>query len=196
MPGGRPRGFDPRTALDRALELFRRQGYEGTSLSDLTAAMGINRNSLYATFGNKEQLFRQALDRYAAGPAAFAAEALEEPTARAVVERTLLGAVELTCGERAPSGCLSVNAVHACGPESEPVRAEVVARRAAGEDALRRRLERAPDLPPGCDPGALARLVHTVTDGIAVQAASGHDREQLLQVAELALRALFPAGEG
>ncbi|MFC8720742.1 TetR/AcrR family transcriptional regulator [Kitasatospora sp. NPDC057198] len=193
MPGGRPRGFDPRTALDRALEVFRRQGYEGTSLTDLTAAMGINRNSLYATFGNKEQLFQQALDRYAAGPGAFAAEALEEPTARAVVARTLYGAVELTCGAHAPAGCLSVNTVHACGPESEPVRAGVVARRAAGEDALRRRLERAPDLPPGHDPATLARLVHTLTDGIAVQAASGHDREQLLGVAELALRALFPA---
>lgn len=131
MPGGRPRGFDPQAALDRALELFRRQGYEGTSLTDLTAAMGINRNSLYATYGNKEQLFRQALDRYAAGPGAFAAEAPAEPTARAVVARMLRGAVELTCGEHAPPGCLSVNAVHACGPESAPVRAEVVARRAA-----------------------------------------------------------------
>ncbi|WP_282205041.1 TetR/AcrR family transcriptional regulator [Kitasatospora fiedleri] len=195
MPGGRPRAFDPRTALDRALELFWRQGYEGTSLSDLTAAMGINRNSLYATFGNKEELFRKALDRYFTGPGAFAAEALEEPTARAVVERMLLGAVELTGGTHAPPGCLSVNSVHACGPDSRAVREEVIARRMAGEAALRRRFERAPDLTAGCDPGVLARLVHTVTDGIAVQAASGHTREQVRQVADLALRTLFPSAD-
>ena len=75
MAGGRPRAFDVDEALDRALEVFWRQGYEGTALSDLTAAMGINRPSLYATFGNKEALFRKVLDRYADGPAAYAARA-------------------------------------------------------------------------------------------------------------------------
>ncbi|MFE4516964.1 TetR/AcrR family transcriptional regulator [Kitasatospora sp. NPDC056783] len=192
MPGGRPRAFDPDTALDRALEVFWRQGYEGTSLSDLTTATGINRPSLYAAFGNKEQLFRHALDRYVAGPGAFAAEALEAPTARAVVERLLLGAVELTTGPHTPRGCLSVNSVHACAPDSEPVRQEVIARRMAGEAALRRRFEQAADLPADRDPRVLAQLVHTVTDGIAVQAASGHTREQLCQMADLALRTLFP----
>ncbi|MFE4974849.1 TetR/AcrR family transcriptional regulator [Kitasatospora sp. NPDC056651] len=191
MPGGRPRAFDPDTALDRALEVFWRQGYEGTSMADLTAAMGINRTSLYATFGNKEQLFHQALDRYVTSPGAFAAEALEAPTARAVVERLLLGTIELTTGPHTPHGCLSVNSVHACAPDSAPVRQEVIARRMAGEAALRRRFEQAADLPADCDPQVLARLVHTLTDGIAVQAASGHTREQLRQAADLALRTLF-----
>ncbi|HMH35803.1 MAG TPA: helix-turn-helix domain-containing protein, partial [Streptosporangiaceae bacterium] len=86
MAGGRPRGFDVDEALDRALEVFWRQGYEGTALSDLTAAMGISRPSLYATFGNKEALFRKVLDRYADGPAAYAARALELPGARDVIE--------------------------------------------------------------------------------------------------------------
>lgn len=191
MPGGRPRAFDAQDVLDRALEVFWWHGYEGASLSDLTAAMGINRPSLYATFGNKEQLFRKVLDRYFSGPGAFAAEALEEPTVRQVIEHLVLGAVELTAGPHTPRGCLSVNTVHACGADSESVRKEAIARRMAGEAALRRRFERAPDLPMDLDPGVLARLVHTVTDGIAVQAASGHTRDQLEQVAALALRTLL-----
>ena len=101
MAGGRPRAFDVDEALDRALEVFWRQGYEGTALSDLTAAMGINRPSLYATFGNKEALFRQVLDRYAHGPASYAASALELPRARDVVEALVYGAIELTTGDQA-----------------------------------------------------------------------------------------------
>src|SRR3954451_12943615 len=108
MAGGRPRGFDAGEALDRALEVFWRQGYEGTALSDLTAAMGINRPSLYAAFGNKDALFRRVLERYADGPAAYTHEALEEPTARAVVERLLRGAIEVTTDPLTPPGCLLV----------------------------------------------------------------------------------------
>jgi AcrR family transcriptional regulator len=83
VPRGRPREFDIDQALDRALMLFWRKGYEGTTLPELTRAMGINRPSLYAAFGSKERLFRKALDRYDEGPAAFRKEALKEPTARA-----------------------------------------------------------------------------------------------------------------
>jgi AcrR family transcriptional regulator len=192
MPGGRPRAFDPAVALDRALEVFWRQGYEGTALSDLTAAMGINRPSLYAAFGNKEELFGKVLDRYVDGPAAYAAAALNEPRARDVVERLVYGAIDLTTGPDTPRGCLNVRCVQACGPEAEPVRQEVVARRMADEAALRRRLEHAQsagDLPADCDPGDLARFVMTLTDGIAVQAASGRSRDELRPVAETALRA-------
>ncbi|MBB5133734.1 AcrR family transcriptional regulator [Thermocatellispora tengchongensis] len=190
MPGGRPRGFDADVALDRALEVFWRQGYEGTSLADLTAAMGINRPSLYAAFGNKEELFGRVLDRYLAGPGAFATEALEEPTARQVVERLVYGAIELVAGEDSVGGCLSVGGLHACGPDAEPVRREVAARRRAGDLALTRRLEEADDLPPGCTPADLVRLVTTLTDGFAVQARAGHDRETMRRTAALVLNAL------
>lgn len=191
MPGGRPRSFDPDAALDRALELFWQQGYEGTSLTELTAAMGINKPSLYAVFGNKEQLFARALDRYLAGPGAFAADALDEPTVRAVVERLVFGAVELTTGTDTPHGCLTVKGVHACGPDAKPVRDDAVRRRKAGEAALRRRFENAPDLPRHANAATLAQLVHTLTDGIAVQAAAGRTREELQAVAQLALQGLL-----
>jgi len=118
MAGGRPRAFDVDDALDRALDVFWRQGYEGTALSDLTAAMGINRPSLYATFGNKEALFRKVLDRYAQGPAAYAARALELPRARDVVEALIYGAIELTTGPDTPLGCINVRTAQACGDAS------------------------------------------------------------------------------
>ncbi|MEU5868001.1 MULTISPECIES: TetR/AcrR family transcriptional regulator [unclassified Nonomuraea] len=191
MPGGRPRSFDADAALDRALEVFWRQGYEGTSLTDLTTAMGINKPSLYAAFGNKEELFGKVLARYLDGPGAYTAAALDAPTGREVVERLIHGAVALTAGEDTPEGCLCVKSVHAGGPDSHAVRQDAVAVRKAGEAALRRRLEQADDLPPHYEPAALAALVHTISDGIAVQAAAGRGRDELRQVADLALRALL-----
>jgi AcrR family transcriptional regulator len=191
MPGGRPRTFDADAALDRALEVFWRQGYEGTTLSDLTAAMGINRPSLYAAFGSKDQLFTRVLDRYLTGPGAFAEQALDAPTAREVVERLAYGAVDLTTGPRTPHGCLSVNTVQACGPEAEPARRDAIARRRGSRTALKRRLERARregDLPPDANPAELAGFVTMLTDGIAVQAAAGASRAELRRVVATALR--------
>src|SRR6266852_3492764 len=121
MPRGRPRAFDIDKALDRALGVFWRKGYEGTTLSDLTEAMGINRPSLYAAFGSKEGLFRKALDRYAEGPAAYVREALNEPTARAVAERLLGGAADLLTDPRHPRGCLAVQGALACGEAADSV---------------------------------------------------------------------------
>jgi AcrR family transcriptional regulator len=191
MPGGRPRSFDADTALDRALEVFWRQGYEGTSLTDLTTAMGINRPSLYAAFGNKEELFSVVLARYLEGPGGYAAAALDARTTPEVLRLLIRGAIELTTGQDAPHGCLCVKSVQAGGPGTEPVRQNVVAARKAGEAALRRRLEQADDLPPGYTPADLTALVHTISDGIAVQAATGRTRDELSRVAEVALHALL-----
>jgi AcrR family transcriptional regulator len=192
VPKGRPREFDVEKALDRALEVFWRKGYEGASLPELTRAMGINRPSLYAAFGNKEALFRKVLDRYAEGPAAYVREALAEPTARAVAGRVLGGAVDLLTGPRGPRGCLLVHGALACGEAAEPVRRELASRRAAAEAAIRRRFERARaegDLPADVCPADLARFLVTVLHGMAVEAAGGAGREQLRRVVELALRA-------
>jgi AcrR family transcriptional regulator len=188
---GRPREFDADEVLDRALEVFWRKGYEGASLSELTEAMGINRPSLYAAFGNKEELFRKALDRYADGPAAYTREALNAPTARGVVERLLHGAAEALTHPDYPPGCLGVHGALSCGEAAESIRDELSERRAAYEVSLRRRLERARmegDLATDVACTDLARLVMTVMQGMAVQAAGGASREDLRRVAEMMLR--------
>jgi AcrR family transcriptional regulator len=188
---GRPREFDADEALDRALEVFWRNGYEGASLSELTEAMGINRPSLYAAFGNKEELFRKALDRYADGPAAYTREALNAPTARGVLERLLHGAAEALTHPDYPPGCLGVHGALSCGEAAESIRDELSARRAAYEVLLRQRLERARtegDLATDIACADLARLVMTVMQGMAVQAAGGASREDLRRVAEMMLR--------
>src|SRR5215213_8653064 len=108
MKRGRPRQFDAERALDAALMLFWRHGYEGTSLAALTDAMGINVPSLYAAFGNKETLFRKALDRYVQRPASYLPNALKEPTARRVVDKLFAGAIGMAMNPRHPDGCLLV----------------------------------------------------------------------------------------
>jgi len=193
---GRPRAFDPDVALDRAMHVFWAKGYEGASLSDLTRAMRINRPSLYAAFGNKEELFRKVLDRYANGPIAYFAKALAAAKAREVIEKILLGAANMASDPRLPAGCLLVQGALACGDSAGSVQKETAARRAASEIALRRRLQRAKregDLPRNADPAELARYVMTVLQGMAVQGANGAKRDQLRQVARIALRA-WPKG--
>jgi AcrR family transcriptional regulator len=95
---GRPRGFAEDIALEAAMRVFWEKGYEGATLADLTEAMGINRSSLYASFGDKEAIFRMAMARYAEGPAAYLKKALQEPTVRTVVEALLHGALA-GCGK-------------------------------------------------------------------------------------------------
>jgi AcrR family transcriptional regulator len=191
-PLGRPRAFDTEKALDSALRVFWEKGYEGTSLSDLTEAMGINRPSLYAAFGDKEALFRKVVNRYCEGPAAYVREALKEPTARAVVERLLRGAVDLLSDPNNPKGCLMVQGALSCGDRADAMRQELNSLRAAGDAEIRERLERAKsdgDLPPDIDAGNLARYFTTVFRGMGIQAAGGASRDELLGVVETALRA-------
>jgi AcrR family transcriptional regulator len=189
---GRPRGFDVDDALDRALKVFWRKGYEGTSLDDLTDAMKINRPSLYAAFGNKENLFRRALERYSNGPASHVCAALEAPTARAVAERLLLGTVTLLANPRHPRGCLIVQGALACGDASESVQRDLATHRESGVAALRKRFERARrdgDLPRRANAADLARYVSTIAHGLSVQAASGASRAELLRVVKTGMKA-------
>jgi AcrR family transcriptional regulator len=195
MPSGRVRQFDADEALDRALEVFWARGYEGATLPELTAAMGINRPSLYAAFGNKEQLFRKAVDRYQAGPQSFVGEALRKSTARAVAAAIFSGFVRMQRDRSKSRGCMIVSGALACGEEGEPVRRELARLRQATVAALRERFERAVregDLSGGTDCATLARYVATVLNGLAVQAASGATEAELRQVTAMAMRA-WPA---
>src|SRR3954453_23923557 len=169
MAMGRPRAFDIEEALDRALEVFWRKGYEGTSLPDLTEAMGINRPSLYAAFGDKEALFRKAFDRYVKEREAYVESALKEPSAREVVKSLLMGAAELMGDPRHPSGCLMVQGALACDDNSDCIRQELVSRRLQVKSALRSRLARAGadgDLRKETVPADLARYVMTILQGM------------------------------
>ncbi|MEU9270841.1 TetR/AcrR family transcriptional regulator [Streptomyces sp. NPDC048251] len=194
---GRPRGFDADEALEQAMRVFWEQGYEGAGLTDLTNAMGITRTSMYAAFGNKEALFRKALERYTEGPASYGARALEEPTARQVATAFLNGSVRATTRPDCPTGCLGVQGSLAAGAPGTHARDALVTWRNEHTSLLRDRFRQAVDdgdvLPPGSDPELLARYLMTVANGIAVQAASGTSRDQLQQVADMALQSWPPA---
>ena len=190
---GRPRCFCEETVLDAAMRVFWEKGYEGASLTELTEAMGINRPSLYAAFGDKAALFQRAMERYVAGPAGYVQKALAETTAREVVEALLRGAVEMLGDPGNPRGCMSVQGALACGVDAEPVKEMLVEWRRQGEAAIQKRLKRAAaegDLPEGVSAKDLGRYVSTVLTGLGVQAASGASKAEMSRVVEMALRTL------
>jgi len=193
MGMGRPREFDADVALDQAMEVFWRHGYEGATIAQLTEAIGINPPSLYACFGNKEGLLKAALDRYTKLRGVWMDEVVAAPTAREVAERMLMGIADKQTDPANPPGCLLVQGGIACGSGSENVPFELAARRAQNEDQLRDRFVRAKaegDLKPSSDPAALARYVSAVSVGMGVMASSGADREALRQVANVAVQAV------
>jgi AcrR family transcriptional regulator len=189
---GRPREFDTEAALDAALDVFWRYGYEGTSLTDLTNAMGINRPALYLAFTSKKQLFHEVLERYWAIDARPAREAVHEPTAIQVTEQYLLRSIEQMTDPRRPAGCLLVRSALTCGPDNQDVAADAARLRQAAEDELHRRYQRAQqdgDLPSHENPAALARFVSAVRYGLAVLAADGAGRDELGDAARRAVAA-------
>ena len=195
---GRHREFDVEKALDAALCVFWRKGYEGASYADLTEATGVERPALYSAFGNKEALFRRALARYDERYLGYVEAALQLPTAREVVAHILYNAADLNTRYPDHTGCFAINGALSVSDEAEPVRQALIEYRAAGQAKLRERFERAKaegDLPETARPDVLAAFVMAVTHGMAVQAKAGLSRDMLEAVAGQALSA-WPSGCG
>lgn len=186
VAGGRPRSFDIDKALGRALTLFWAQGYECTSIADLTDAMGIKPSSLYAAFGSKAALFTRVLDRYIAAQQQYVTDALAQPTAVDVVASMLHGVVDAVTIDGRPHGCLTVQA--ALAPSAAPeVRERLADCRERGIVELATRFAQAQgqgDLPPHACPANLARIVTTLVHGVSVQAVSGASAQELHLMAD------------
>ena len=192
---GRPREFCVDHALAQALRVFWSKGYEGASLTDLTEAMGITRPSLYAAFGNKESLFRKALDLYEREKMAYVGQAMAQPTARKVAETMLRGALENVMGNDEPHGCMRVIASVACGPAAESIHQEIVERTKIFKQTIVERFERAKDegdLPAHIDVLGLTGVLVAWLQGISIQANHGIPREELERLIDTAL-ALWPS---
>jgi AcrR family transcriptional regulator len=195
---GRPREFDLNQALDAAVRVFWEKGYEGASLPDLTRAMGINRPSLYAAFGDKKSLFRSAVDRYVQGTNDFFDKALAEPRLHDALLRLLTGPLT-DCDSDRPRGCLLISGALACATEFDSVRRELAKRRHQTEIPIRARLARAVadgELPPSADIAALAKFIATFQNGMAVQHSGGADKQTMLAAARVAMRAIDAAISG
>ncbi|KHL24596.1 TetR family transcriptional regulator [Croceibacterium mercuriale] len=189
---GRPREFDTDEALAAALRVFWSKGYDAASLTDLTEAMGITRPSLYAAFGNKEALFKQALDLYESEKLAYVQRALEAPTARGVAERLLYGNIANITTDC--PGCLGVIASMTCNGDQSSIRDDVHHRAEASRQAIMARVQRAideGDFDVPVEAEGITRYLSAVFQGIAVQAGQGVPREELEKIAAATL-AMWP----
>jgi AcrR family transcriptional regulator len=190
---GRPRGFDEDAALEAAMRIFWEKSYEGATIADLTEAMGINRSSMYAAFGDKESIFRRVMERYSTERMTYIRQALDRSSLREVVAGLIYGTAEFLSIPDNPRGCLLIQGALACGTEAEHVKLAMVDWRKGGETALKKRLQRAQsegELPSEIQPGDFARYLSSIMAGLGVQAANGATRTELRRVAEIALRCI------
>ncbi len=190
---GRPRGFDRDAALRRAMEVFWAKGYDGAALSDLTTAMGINPPSLYAAFGSKEALFREAVDLYGTTEGSEIWAAIDEaPTAHEAMRRFLDRTADVFTRPGKPRGCLVVLGALHPNDSNENVCRVLREKRADSIATLRNRLKRAVrdgELPNEADTLAIATFYATVQQGMSIQARDGASREALRAVADSAMAA-------
>jgi|UPI000832DA9C AcrR family transcriptional regulator len=189
---GRPLSFDRDAALEQAMLLFWRHGYEATSLADLTSAMGVTPPSVYAAFGDKKQLFVEAVRRYLSGPVTAETMIDDSATARDAAWNLLEGSAIAFTGTTTPPGCLLATGAISCSTAAQDVQAELARMRGAIEDRLRAKIADAVEggeLPGGTDPEALAGLIMAVIQGLSTLARDGAPRDKLLRVASNAMSA-------
>ena len=187
---GRPRGFDEGAALDAAMRVFWAKSYEGATMADLTEAMEINRSSMYAAFGDKENLYKLAIARYREGPMTYIRKAIEQPTLKSFVEELLHGTVDFLAIPGNPRGCLSIQGALACGSDAEPIKQATIEWRQSGENALKKRLQHAQrdgDLNAKINPADFARYLSSLMAGLGVQAANGATKNEMQRIVEMAL---------
>lgn len=190
-PRGRPAAFDREAALQQALLVFWSHGYEGASMAELTTAMNMNKPSIYAAFGNKEELFRHALHAYTARTGSFIGKALEATSARQVVDQLLNAAAVMLTDASHPPGCMIVQTALACGAACTEIREELTSYRQRMRQLLQQRFERAHaegDLPADAVPADLARYVAAIHQGMSVQASSGANHEELQALVRVVLQ--------
>jgi TetR/AcrR family transcriptional regulator, copper-responsive repressor len=191
-PRGRPRTFDRDAALECAMLLFWSRGYEATSVSALTEAMGMTPPSLYGAFGDKKHLFLEAVDRYVAGYGQYAQRAFATGrTAESTVQRLLMGAVDMFSDPSHPRGCMVVLAATNCTAESSDVLQALADRRRLAERAIRDRIaagRAAGELQRGADIDALAGMVVATLYGLSLKARDGASRSNMRKIVTQVLR--------
>lgn len=190
---GRPKHFDREEALQAAMHVFWARGYEGASIQDLTAAMGINKPSLYSTFGCKEELFREAVSLYDKLEGAIVSGSLDAATsARSAIEDMLRANAKSYTSPEKPRGCMIVLASLLGAPDNQDVRTFLTENRLSGEQALRQRLERGlsdGDLVSDANIDQLAAFYTTVLEGLSIQARDGASSNKLSIIIDAAMMA-------
>ncbi|TAJ22292.1 MAG: TetR/AcrR family transcriptional regulator [Nitrospirae bacterium] len=191
----RPKEFNPDEALDKAMHVFWHKGYEATSMEDLLSAMDINRGSLYATFGDKRELFLKAMDRYCAGGGVGSRlSILTQPGPALPLLRQFIGAMlEFGLSDPQRRGCLITNTVMELAPHEKDIARKVSGRLQMAEEAFFTLLTRAKqegDLAQEKDPRALARVLVTMMQGTIVMIKAGTPADVVRQTAETALSIL------
>jgi AcrR family transcriptional regulator len=197
-PRGRPRAYDPQTALARAAETFWKAGYAATSLDDLAAATGMNRPSLYAAFGDKRELYLKTLEHYRDAYRGLARQTLaDDPPLRVFLKRFYDAALDLyLAGEDGPRGCYSIGTAATVAMVDADVRAFLAESMRSTDAFLKSRIDRAierREIPRGADPVALAYLATATMHTIAIRSRAGVPRKELDALVDAAINVICPA---
>lgn len=191
---GRPPAFDRETVLAAARDVFWEHGYDGSSIADLTASMGITPQSLYAAFQSKADLYREALDQYRRMPRPYPGNPLrEEIETVAAFERFLRNSAMIFTAPDHPKGCMISTAVLNCASENEDIAYYVSALRQQTLDAFTTRIERGiaeGELRPDTNAKSLARFLGAIVQGMSVQARDGATSEELMEMVKHAMNEL------
>jgi len=190
---GRPISFDRDEALEAAMLLFWERGYEGTSMADLTRAMGLNPSSIYAAFGDKHALFSLAVKRYMETRAQYAVGALEEPTLEKVIRALFDNTIAFLTTPGHPPTCMTLAGAVGCSVDATPARDLMTEIRRQNEVAIRERLLKARksgELPRDINVDDYTRYLSSIIAGLSIQAANGSTKAELKRTAQMALRHL------